>query len=147
MPKFSSETIVILCVLCSCLLAAPGCGPANPLEREAISGQVMFNGQPLQRGSIGFEPSQQGGVTSGAPVIDGRYEIAEHQGLPPGRYRVRINASKSDAAAISQLPPGTPEPPGIELIPPEYNIDSQQFIEVAGGRNQFDFHIDLSIAE
>ena len=78
-----------------CMFA--GCGPDNPLDRQAISGMVTFDGKPLPHGSISFEPSQSGGVTSGATVTNGQYDIVAHKGLPSGRYLVRINASMSDS--------------------------------------------------
>lgn len=134
-----------MAVVVAAALSLTGCGPANPLAREAVSGSVTFNGEPLATGAIGFDPVDAGGVNSGATIDGGRYAIEEHRGLPPGKYRVRINSSKSDAAAIAKLPPGAPEPPGIELIPPEFNINSERIVEVnAGGRNQFDFSISAN---
>ena len=122
-------------------LPTSGCGPSNPLDRQAVSGTITFGGEPLAQGSISFEPTAPEGVTSGAAVIDGWYDIPAYQGLPQGTYVVRINTSKSDEAAIAALPPGTPEPPGIELIPPSYNTESQHLVEVISGSNQFDFTI------
>ena len=124
------------------LFGLAGCGSDNPLGREAVSGKVTFNGLPLDAGSINFEPQQAGGVASGAVIAEGSYNIPAHQGLPPGRYLVRINASQSAPAAIAQLPPGAPEPPGIERIPPDFNAQSQHFVEVGQDTNQFDFAIE-----
>lgn len=132
----------VLAVVAVASLALLGCGPSNPLGRESISGSVTFQGESLANGAIGFDPVEDGGVNSGAPIENGRYEIEAHRGLPPGKYRVRINASQSDAAAVAALPPGAPEPPGIELIPPQYNVNSDKVIEVtAAGTNTFDFTI------
>jgi len=123
------------------MLPTFGCSPNNPLDRQAVSGTITFAGEPLAKGSISFEPIEAQGVTSGATVINGRYDIPAHQGLPQGTYLVRINASKSDEAAIASLPPGAPEPPGIELIPASFNVESKHTVEVTEGANRFDFEV------
>ena len=124
--------------LCVCVI---GCGPGNPLGRKAISGKVTFAGQPLANGSISFEPLEAGGVTSGGTIENGSYSIATAGGLPLGKYLVRINASRSAHEAPQNLPPGTPEPPAVELIPAAYNRESEETVEVTDGSNVFNFDI------
>ena len=108
-----------------------GCGKANPLDRRPISGRVTLNGVPLEEGSISFQPEQRGGVSSGALITQGSYSIPAAKGLPVGKYRVMISGSEPAAEQIPEgaMPGDTVSLPE-ELIPPEYNVQSNQFIEV-----------------
>jgi hypothetical protein len=124
-----------------------GCGADNPLGRQAISGTVTLDGQPIAAGSIEFAPRQHGGVGSGAMITAGSYQIAAAKGLPPGKYLVRIFAPEDAQAAPAEPsvpgPTGPSQPPpGVERIPPEYNAKSDKVVEVtAAGPNEFDFAI------
>jgi len=128
----------------SCFLLLAGCGPGNPLGREAISGEVTLEGKPLATGNIEFTPLEPGGVSSGETISGGRYDVEAMKGLPPGRYRVRIYSSEKSTA------PPTPEEaalpalhrPGVERIAPRFNTASQLVAEVtAGGPNRFDYQV------
>jgi hypothetical protein len=120
-----------------------GCGPDNPLERKAISGTVTLNAAPLEQGSISFEPQQKGGVSSGAVIAKGYYQIEAVKGLPVGDYLVRIHSSKGGDAPASDAPPGpTTKRSAPEVVPPEYNTNSRQVVKVtADGPNNFSFDI------
>ena len=133
-----------LLVGAACLALSAGCGPGNPLGREALSGTVTLDGQPLASGNIEFTPLAPGGVSSGETISGGRYEIEAVRGLPPGEYRVRIYSSEKSTA------PPTPEEaalpalhrPGVERIAPRFNTASQLKAEVTGaGPNRFDFQV------
>lgn len=110
-------------------LIAVGCSE-NPLKRQPISGTVAFDEKPLDYGVISF--TSQGGAnhSTGATIKNGEYAIPAEKGLPPGTYRVQINATIHDP----KLPPPPAgqrdERPGIEIIPPSYNAESQVIIEV-----------------
>ena len=126
-------------------VTALGCGPGTPVGRRPISGQVPLDGVPLDRGRIRFRPQDaHQAVGSGAVIEQGRYQMATAQGLPPGKYLVRINAPQEDHTPLpADVPPGTPVARvGIERVPAEYNRDSNLVVEVtADGRNRFDFEI------
>jgi hypothetical protein len=121
-----------------------GCGPSNPLGRKAVSGKVTLNGAPLENGNISFSPKSDKGVSSGAVIAAGAYSIETEKGLPEGEYVVRILAAAPDTRAPDpNLPPGPrTSPPGIDLIPPEYNTRSDKAARVtAEGPNEFNFDI------
>ena len=131
------------CVVAIAVLAG-GCGPANPLGRKAVSGKITLNGAPLESGNISFFPKSDKGVSGGAVIVDGAYSIETEKGLPEGEYLVRIFAAAPDTRAPDpNLPPGPrTSPPGIDLIPPEYNTKSDQVVRVtAEGPNEFSFDI------
>jgi len=130
------------------LAVLAGCGPANPLGRKAVWGNVTLDGQPLERGNISFDPVERsGGIRSGGLIAAGAYSISAEDGLPPGKYKVRIFAAQANPPDMKgpdggPLPAPAAELPGRSLIPPQYNVQSDIVREVkADGRNQFDFAI------
>ena len=128
-----------------CLLLA-GCGGGdNPLGRQPISGTVKFNGAPLDHGTIDLTPVVPGkkAVGSGAMITAGSFSIPAAQGLPAGKYLVRIYSPEGGVGPKDALPGDTfvdPEQPaGKERIPAKYNVESQETIEVKpGSANKFD---------
>jgi hypothetical protein len=133
-------------------LVAPGCsGTGDDLPREAISGTVTLDGQPLSAGTIQFTPSGGGtttgsAVSGGSPINAGKFSIDREVGLTPGKYRVTVNA----AGAKGTSPAGQPPEPGrpnraerpTELIPAKYNAESTLSADVTkGGPNAFKFDL------
>ncbi len=117
--------------------AAQGSGRLGRAERErdraSVSGTVVIDGKPLAKGRIRFVP--QTGVRGGvdAVILNGRYDFDD--GLPPGPYEVQV---------FSHVPGDGPGAQGaVERIPPRYNVESELLVEVMGGHNTFDFHLQL----
>ncbi len=138
----SSRIILGLALLCGPLV---GCAGSDGLPREAVSGTVTLDGQPLPDGAIQMIPvDKKDGIAAGAIIKDGKYEIEREKGLVPGQYRVVINSGQAPAAAPADGPPGpvvasdTPK----ELIPSQYNLESTLTADVkAGTPNSFPFDL------
>jgi hypothetical protein len=134
---------LILCLAMLFTLIDAGCTGKDSLGRQAVTGKVNFNGAPLEQGNIRFETQgNPGGPASGAMITSGKYTIPVENGLPPGKYLVRINV----ASATKSSPAGPPGPEAAsfvspELIPPEFNVKSTQVVEVRTGANEFTFDI------
>lgn len=131
-------TIGLACSLC-------GCSPRDSLNRKAISGSITVDGKPVPNGSIGFEPLVSGGVGSGAVITDGKYSIAKQDGLPPGKYRVRITGDDGQNFGVSEgkMPGDEIMPPRKSLVPESWNAKSKHEIDVTDtGPFVFDFQID-----
>lgn len=138
--KFALGKLVLL----GLLVFAVGCSKDNPLGRCALSGSVSLDGQPLAHGNIEFAPSSESGVSSGSIVQEGRFEIPELRGLPPGKYRVRVFASQ--VGSVPRTPEEAALPaahrPGVERVAAEFNTASKLKIEVQGGdSNEFDIRV------
>jgi hypothetical protein len=124
-------------------IVVSGCGPRS--DKLPVTGEVKLNGAPLASGairltSIGGEKVQ----ATGAFIEDGQFDIPQSKGLSPGTYHVEINSPNEDAPPIMDRPagggPGIPTQP--DRIPPEYNINSKEKVEVeADGENHFVFDI------
>jgi hypothetical protein len=121
-----------------------GCSKPNPLGRFPLSGSVTLQGQPLDQGTIAFEPVDlTNGIPSGAEIKNGSYDIPTEKGLPAGKYTVRITSTDAPAAAASDAMPGdAPVVMGKERIPPKWNLNSDQQVEIKpDGEHVFDFAI------
>ena len=120
-----------------------GCGKEGPVRYE-ITGTVLLDNQPVEEGVIYFEPLDGQGSQDGSIITNGEYRIPQDKGLFPGRYKIRIIAG--DGAPTS----GKGEPlerrkgmrPGMERIPPDYNVKSNVVVEVkADASNRFEFKV------
>ena len=120
-----------------------GCGPKS--DRLEVTGAVTLNGAPLDGGSIRFSSlGSEKKYSSGAMIQNGQYRVPETHGLPPGKYHVEIRRQmrKSPPIMMSATPGGPAIPVAPNRIPPEYNRDSKQTVEVTeDGENHFEFTI------
>lgn len=119
-----------------------GCGPGDSRQRQAVSGTVTLDGNPLASGNIEFDPLAEDGLSSGANLRAGQFEIPAANGLPAGEYRVRIYASTEDPAPLTPEEAAMPElhRPGISLIPQRYNQATELRARVSlDAANHFEF--------
>jgi hypothetical protein len=125
------------------LLAIPWIGCSDGTGgREAVSGDVLLRGTPLDHGTIQFLPAEGQETTSGGLINQGKYAVDKRQGLKPGKYQVVISSGNPKQVAPPEELPGAPRPVFKERIPKEYNSQTKQVVEVKkGGPNTFDFHI------
>jgi hypothetical protein len=135
-------------VCVSALLATAsyaGCGGAeDALPREAVSGTVTLDGQPLPHGVLQMLPAdQKQGTPCGALIEDGKFSIERRQGPVPGEYAVTINSAEAGSGAAA--PAGPPGPaatvaPPKDRIPAEYNTESKLTAHIkAGAPNTLEF--------
>ena len=128
-------------------LMASGCARSeDDLPREAVSGTVTLDGQPLADGTIQFTPATNAGgpaIGGGGPVENGRFSIARENGLVPGSYKVAINAA--DQKKREETTKG-PVRKGLglakELIPANYNSQTTLTAEIKKGGSA-DLNYDL----
>jgi hypothetical protein len=125
------------------LAVLSGCGPRS--DKLPVSGEVKLDGAPLDSGAIRLTSTGGEKVqATGAFIENGEFDIPQSKGLSPGTYHVEINSPNEDAPPVMDR--ATPGGPGIptqpDRIPPEYNINSKQRVEVtADGENHFVFDI------
>jgi len=121
-----------------------GCGEANPLGRRAIYGAVSHQGKPVDYGSIQFSPDDaMRGVSSGAMIENGKYQIKASQGLPPGAYHVMISSPDRSKQEKIEGPPGDERSLAVERIPKKYNLQTTLKIEVQKGRGSHEANFEL----
>ena len=115
---------------CGLLLLA-GCA-SDPLGRQAVSGTVEFQGQPLDQGRIQFVPVTKGPTESGATIENGKFQIPRESGLAPGTYKVSVFSYDQKGAKVpSEEIPGDPGNTQFkERIPKKYNAETTLTVEV-----------------
>ena len=122
-------------------VALVGCQPASTIERVDVSGTVTYQGEPVQKGIISFEPMEKGPV-AGTNITNGKYQAKGDAGVPPGKYHVKISSyvdaeGDYDAEAIG------PAPPQTETLPEKYNITTELTLEVPSGAVSMEQNYEL----
>ena len=138
-----SATLIAWLITAVALAGMVGCGPKS--ELLGVSGEVSLDRTPLKSGSIRFTLTGSEKVLSaGASIKDGQYSIPQAKGLSPGTYHIAISAVDENSPMVTIKDasgnPLTSAP--AELIPPEYNTNSEKTVDVSpDGENQFSFDI------
>ncbi|WP_146432031.1 hypothetical protein [Blastopirellula retiformator] len=106
-----------------CLLAAIGCGGQQGPRPYPVRGVITFDGKPLTRGTIIFNPVDQAHPASRGEIqSDGSYVLsltAAGDGAIPGEHRVIVNSSTQVESGLEVGDPNyqIPRP----LVPPKYS--------------------------
>ncbi len=112
--------------------------------RQEIKGTIKLKGALLDQSVIDFTPLENQSTKEGALISNGAYHIPRASGLMKGKYRVIITSGDGRTEENSDEPPG---PTGAniiskERIPPEYNRNTKQEMEVSDSKpNVFDYDI------
>jgi hypothetical protein len=89
---------------------AVGCSkPQSGPARIAVTGKVTFDGQPVPRGTIAFEPDSLAGNSGPGgygTIVDGRFTTHPQMGPVGGAQKVRI--AGFDGKATAELIDGKP---------------------------------------
>jgi hypothetical protein len=129
---------------------AIGCGSGDALNRQAISGFVSVDGNPLKHGLIRFEPQ---GTTTGpgvmAEILEGQFCFFKDNGPIPGSHRVEVEATEfhgfaidNEAAYTAAVMQTGRSPLGRNPIPATYNSNSTLTVFVQDSTDQT-FPFDL----
>ena len=129
-------------------VAYVGCGGSDDeLPREAISGNVTLDGEPLANGYVTFNPAEGQATQSGGLVTVGKFSVPREQGPVPGKYSVSISSGSAEAK-LSPAEEQTGMPGHVtsnkarDPIPAKYNANSTLAAEVKkGGDNDFPFEL------
>jgi hypothetical protein len=104
MVSFSALIRRCFTVLAVCgLVVMTSCGPDDDGlgKRYPVSGNVTYNGNPLEKGSISFVPDDPKGVGASGAVESGSYTLStggNEDGARAGKYKVTITAKEDSLA-------------------------------------------------
>jgi hypothetical protein len=97
-----------------------------------VTGEVTFEGQPVQKGYVIFSPSDGQSQTAGAEIVDGKFKAER---VPVTKMKVELHGVKKTGKKIKAY--DTPDSPvseeEIELLPPKYNFNSELTLDVKPG--------------
>lgn len=138
MKSGTHSTAPALCagILASVMLA--GCG-GSEIPMAEVEGEVKFDGQPIEWGTITFVPSDGKGPTTGGHITNGQFSVM----VPPGAKRIEVS---SPNVVGQRREFDTPDSPLIdvtkELLPADYNVNSTLLRDVELPKTRID--LDLS---
>ena len=119
--------------LCCCLA---GCG--DQASMGEVSGQVIVDGKPAERGSVAFTPVNGDGPTAGAEITGGRYTAM----VSLGKNKVEIRVPKVVGKQKLYDTPDSPEQDILEeILPAKYNDQTELEIDVQRGQNSKDWEV------
>ena len=122
---------------------AGGCGRESAFERVPIAGEVTYNGQPVELGTIRFIPAEDAKLpSSGAIIRQGKYLADSKCGVPVGKYRVSIEPQGAGSMTNIEDATTSAKAPGPSL-PAKFNSESELTISVESGQPPpaGDFHL------
>jgi hypothetical protein len=106
---------------------AAGAGCTKEEKVYQVSGTITYEGKPVTKGLIFFDP-KAGGPQGLANIVEGKYDTAQQgRGVRGGSYDVRVNGF--DGKEANEAPFGRalfPEYTGTADLPEEnstYNLD------------------------
>ena len=113
-----------------------GCGPSGPVTYTA-TGQVTFEGQPVQEGEIIFRAADGASGSWEGKIVGGSYSLQTTE----GSKRVEITARrKVEGAPAAES--GEPALSFESYIPEKYNEKSELTANVTpSGPNEFNFEL------
>jgi hypothetical protein len=115
------------------MLSVPGCSDGGPTSYP-VTGSVVFDGEPVAKGSISFIPADPAHRTSSTAIAEGTYSLR----LPAGSHKVEIMATKDNGP----FDPAMGQAPQKQYIPDKYNVESKLSEEIKpDGENRFDFDL------
>jgi hypothetical protein len=107
--------------------------------RAAVTGKVTYQGQPVENGSINFEPIDGKGGTAGGSIQNGTFQLNGDAGVFPGKKRVNILVVLKTG---KQVPAGRPYPEGtmVDEVKP-IQLPPQEAEILSGQANELDFSL------
>jgi len=115
-----------------------GCSTKPPIG--IVSGEVTFEGKPVEDGLIMFTPVDGKSQPAGDVIKDGKYEV---KNVPVGQMKVEISGNQKTGKKLKAY--DTPNSPTydevIPLIPPRYNANSELTLEVKPGPQQVPYNL------
>jgi hypothetical protein len=125
----------------SALLFISGCGGEVGIIKHPLNGNVSLDGNPLERGTIFFDPLPgiKGDPATGA-ILNGAYKVE----LSVGEYLVKINGSKKTGNKMQKAmaPKGEMIDEEVEAVGAAYNSKSNLKQSVVVGDNKGDFAVN-----
>jgi len=123
-----------------------GClGCSSGLHRAAVSGKILVDKQPLERGMINFFPVEgTPGPSAGAEIKNGEYHIPRKAGVVVGKNRVEIKGFRKTGRKMPDpMAFGTKTMADeiVQIVPPEYSSQSTLTRDIKEGDNTLDFDL------
>lgn len=140
MPLVMESRSLVLTVALSALAVCLGCGS----NMAIVEGSVTFDGQPVEQGTIVFEPADGTGAVAGGTIQKGKYRLGPEANVVPGDKIVRISAMQATGKKIKAGPPAPDDAMVDEVkqyIPTVYNQNSKLTAAIVAGTSTQNFDL------
>jgi hypothetical protein len=122
--------------------ALPGCGGGDPYKVRTVSaaGTVTYQGQPVKKGTILFEPQDEKGRSASGTIEDGKFALTtyrEGDGAVAEKHAVAVVATEEQKTKDGDT--------GVKYIIPESYASPQSSgvtVEVPPGGSR-DLRVDI----
>jgi hypothetical protein len=135
---------VLVPVACiAAIMACAGCGgaPEGP-PVGAVTGQVTFEGKPVQAGQVSFVSDKEGRLFT-SNIQSGGYKLVSQfgNGIPVGTYNVRVTPPAAEPASLAPAADEKPKVEDAQDIPKKYRDPATSGLtaEVKAGPNTLNF--------
>ncbi|MGE3778865.1 MAG: hypothetical protein AB7F89_16895 [Pirellulaceae bacterium] len=126
--------------ICAWPLLVASC--SQDTGRYPVQGEVSFDGEPIDKGAIVFQPVTGGGIKTGGPIENGRYDIPAETGPPAGKHKVLLFWEKKTGTTYVDRDSGDVYDRRAEGLPGEYQSDDTPLsVEISDGPNVHDFRL------
>ena len=134
---------IVLAASCLSLLVLVGCGQPDYKgpKRFPLSGNVTYDDEPIDFGSISFLPAGGEQRVSGGLIENGKYAVTEAQGANAGKHKVEIRWNKRTGKQKRDPDSGEMYDDRKEALPPRFHTDSELTAEVSAQNTKFDYHL------
>jgi hypothetical protein len=139
--RMSNLTSTFYCLALCAALAGCGSSKYSGDQRYPLEGEVTFEGEPIDMGSITFTPEGDKGRVSGGVITNGKYAVPEENGANAGTYRVKISWLKRTGRKLKDVESGEMYDERREAIPDSVHKDSELTVEVPLPDNRHDFKL------
>jgi hypothetical protein len=132
-----------LSAACLLLLLLAGCGQPDYKgpKRFPLSGNVTYDGEPIDFGSISFLPAGGEQRVSGGLIENGKYSVPEAQGANAGKHKVEIRWNKKTGKQKRDPDSGEMYDDRKEALPPRFHTDSELTADVSAKQTTFNFDL------
>lgn len=134
MSALVSRKVGLGALVLAALFLTVGCGARDGLT--SVTGQVTFDGKPVEEGRILFRKKGEPGRAFSGPITNGSYSLR----CDPGEMLVEITASRPIPGKFDTSN-GTPEPVGEMYIPARYNSATTLTADVSSSKRTFPFEL------
>ncbi len=119
---------------------AAGCGKQS--DRLLVTGEVTFDGRPVEDGFVTLIPLGKG-PSAGGRITAGQLEIAPAKGPLPGEYRILVQATRETGRVVATDPaiPNHREAEIEQYLPARYNSRSELTARLSPDHT----HLDLDL--
>lgn len=126
--------------LIAVVVFALGCSDGDELARYKVSGTVTFQGQPVEKGEITFNPTDATGQVNSSLLGSGGSYSTE---LPAGNYKVNIAPPLVEVKGAADTPPDNLPDPSVKNIPKKYWVQETSGLSAQVANDKREFSFDL----